>query len=138
MRVATVFTGVAACAVGMTQVADAQVTHQAGAQRVRPEGRVDGSIRYTGNCGTTGAEANWLHISTYLYYLPTGGATYVGSVCFGYKGIYQSPPGIGMNAACGGNNHGYLNGEKAGRSVSFHYGPGRTTTTPPGVICGTS
>src|ERR1700761_8643410 len=107
MRVATGFTGVAACAVGMTQVANAQVTHQAGAQRIRPDGRVDGSIRYTSWCGARGVDVNWLHISTNIPFSSPGGPTWVGSYCFGYKGIYQSPPGVGMNAACGGNNHGY-------------------------------
>jgi hypothetical protein len=134
MRVATIFTGVAACAVGMAQAANAQVTDPANARDVRPPhaarpaGAIFGSIRDASACGARGVDPNWLHVSTnFLLGQSRGGSpnyTYVTSVCFGFKGEYQSPPGIGINAECGGNNHGFVLGVNNGRSRSFFFGPG--------------
>src|ERR1700729_416819 len=120
LRVATVFTGVAVAAVGMAQAANAQDgTNPAAKQTSRHLGRavgqavrIDGSIKSVVNCANTltakgfvDEDPTWLHIST----INSGFGHYI-SVCFGYKGIMESPPGLGMYAECGGNNKGYING----------------------------
>jgi hypothetical protein len=130
MRVATIFTGVAAATVGVTQAANAQDVAHAVAKptlrhterAIRPAGRrIDGSIQYYVSCGNAGVHPTWLHVSTNT----SGGYGPQGiSVCFGFKGIYSSPPGTGMNAECGGNNYGYINGSNNGDIVSDHFGPG--------------
>jgi hypothetical protein len=129
MRVATLFTGVAAATIGMAQAANAQEAAPAATHTPKhtggalvPAGRFDGSIRYSTDCANRGIDKNWLHVST-----NTGSSIDpYQSYCFGFKGIWSSPPGIGINYECGGNNHGYLDGENGGRSVSFHFGPGTT------------
>jgi hypothetical protein len=127
MRVATVFTGVAACTVGVTQAAQAQgIRPEAGAgpaTGVRPAGYTYGSIRDSSNCAAQGKDKNWLHVSATEYW--SWGYSY-NSVCFGYKGAYSSPPFTGARAECGGNNHGYLLGTKNGGYASFWYGAGTT------------
>jgi hypothetical protein len=136
MRVATIFTGVAACTVGLTQVANAQdLTHAAAkpaSKQVRNTLHPDniGSIRDASACGARGVDRTWLHVSTnFLLGESRGGSpnyTYVTSVCFGFKGAYSSPPGIGINAECGGNNHGWLGGVNGGESVFAQFGAGTT------------
>jgi len=133
MRVATIFTGVATCTVGMTQVANAQdAVHAAAGHtinhtgRVIPEGRSYGSIRYSENCGNQSIDKTWLHVSTNNSSAYANYITYV-SYCFGYFGLWGSPPGIGINYECGGNNYGLLVGVTAsGRKWSTGFGPGTT------------
>jgi len=130
MRVATIFTGVAACTVGAaTQVANAQdAAHRAArhtstrAGRAEPDSRVYGSIRYAYLCGARGSDRTWLHYATYdSYYTPDT------SWCFGYFGLSESPPGVGIYSQCGGNNHGLLVGvTAAGHKWSTSFGPGTT------------
>jgi hypothetical protein len=126
MRVATIFTGVAACTAGVTQVANAQevahadvrpTAHNAGGT-VRPAGRLSGNIEYSWGCVDPNWFTAWVHLGS-----PDAVED---PVCFGNKGIYGSPPGTGLVSQCGGTNHGFLEGAKAGRSVSTNYGPGNT------------
>jgi hypothetical protein len=134
LRVATIFTGVAACTAGMVQVANAQdATHAAVKPASKHVGRTirpanQGSIRDASACGARGVDHTWLHVSTnFLLGESRGGSpnyTYITSVCFGFKGAYSSPPGIGINAECGGNNHGWLGGINGGESVFAQFGPG--------------
>jgi hypothetical protein len=135
MRVASVFTGVAAATVGMTtQAANAQdAAHPAVrptsrhiGRTVHPAGRVSGSIRMNSDCGNRSIDKNWLHVST-----NTGSPILpYESYCFGYKGLFVSPPGVGINYECGGNNHGYLAGfTAAGGSWSAAFGAGTTYRT---------
>jgi hypothetical protein len=116
MRAATIFTGVAGVAtttVGLTQPANAQDAGR----------KVSGSIRYDVNCGHAGVDRTWLHVST----TTSGGYGPQGqSVCFGYKGLYSSPPLTGMYGYCGGNNYGWINGSKNGTYVIVDFGPGTT------------
>jgi hypothetical protein len=140
MRVATIFTGVAACTAGMAQVANAQdVAHAAVKPASKHVGRTihpaavpanQGSIRHASACGYRGVDPTWLHVSTnFLLGESRGGSpnyTYITSVCFGYKGAYSSPPGIGINAECGGNNHGWLGGVNGGASVFASFKAGTT------------
>lgn len=131
MRVATIFTGVAAATAGMTQVANAQEiahadarpgTHKAGGV-LQPAGRVAGSIRYNSYCVGKAVDSTWFH------YNISKGSGYGGTIqsfCFGYKGAYYSPPGTGLLSQCGGNNRGALTGAKNGVSVSATYGHGTT------------
>jgi hypothetical protein len=115
MRVATVFTGVAAATVGVTQVANAAI---------RPAGRYAGSIREASNCGERGIDKAWLHVSTTSY---GDLVTLYVSDCFGFKGTWLSPPNTGINAECGGGNFGYLIGryDKGGSWVA-NFGPATT------------
>jgi hypothetical protein len=132
MRVATIFTGVAAVTVGVTQAANAQdVAHPAAkptaehaGRAMRPDGRVDGSIEYYGSCAGDGVDPHWLHISTAG--LPFFGRNIIGSACFGFAGIYSSPPGTGIYGECGGGNYGYIDGENRGKIVSLAFGPATT------------
>ena len=131
MRVATVFTGVAAATVGMTQVANAQ---DAARPDVGPSskhiGRAIGpaaadadSIRSAIACGANGSHPTWTHVSTTWY---TGEGYEYTSLCFGFKGILYSPPFTGMRAVCGGNNHGALVGYyDDGGSWVLNFTPGR-------------
>jgi hypothetical protein len=129
MRVATIFTGVAAFTAGMAQAANAQDTHAAVrptsknvGRVVRPAGVVDGHIRYVSGCIETHSVPTWFHYTVE----PT---TVIDDYCFGYSGAYYSPPGVGLVSQCGGNNHGDLTGAKGGLSVSTAYGPGTTYRT---------
>lgn len=102
MRVATIFTGVAACTAG--------VTHVAHAQDIRPAPRVGpGSIRSVTSCAHRGIDHEWLHVSTVSNTTVLGEAltTWV-SDCFGYFGTFLYPRGTGISGECGGNNSGYL------------------------------
>lgn len=136
MRVATIFTGVATCTAGLAQVANAQdVANPVGRNTSKHIGRTfrlaskNGSIRYYNSCAARGVDHTWLHASTnFLLGASRGGSpnyTYVTSVCFGFKGSYYSPPGIGINAECGGNNRGVVFGYKP-QFWSFFFGPGTT------------
>lgn len=130
MRVATIFTGIATCAVGFTPMANAQDTAHPNARHVSkragravPAGQAYGSIRYNSDCANRGIDKNWLHVSTH-----TGSPILpYESYCFGHEGLYSNPPGIGIVYQCGGNNHGILYGTTtAGRKWSATYGPGTT------------
>jgi hypothetical protein len=128
MRVATVFTGVAAAMVGVTQAANAQDAGHAMAkptarQAVRPAGRLNGSIRESGNCtAISDRYPTWLHVATKFF--PS--TNVMDSACFGGKGIYSSPPGVGIYGECGGNNYGYIDGTNNNTTVSMHFVPGTT------------
>jgi len=135
MRVATIFTGVAACTVGTaTQVAYAQdaghtaarLTPRHGARTM--DSRSYGSIRLAYECGVNGVDKTWLHVSTTI---DIGPDVYeYTSICFGYFGLWNSPPYTGIRAECGGNNYGLLVGVTgAGRKWSAPYGPGTTYRT---------
>jgi hypothetical protein len=137
MRVATVFTGVAAATVGMTQVANAQdVTHAAHnpvskhiARRMRPATARTffGSIQSFEACGVSepsrpATDFTWLH----LYWWDASHDT-SSSACYGFKGQIISPPGFGVTYECGGNNYGSLDGYNAdGKLWYFDYHPGTT------------
>jgi hypothetical protein len=124
MRVATVFTGVAACAVGAAPLANAQETHPAtNLGALRPAGPLANSIRKVSDCARNGVDKTWLHVSTTQY---IDGSHFYFSMCFGFKGAYHSPPGTGVRAECGGNNFGFLLGSNNGVSTGFDFGPGTT------------
>jgi hypothetical protein len=107
MRVATIFTGVAAATVGVTQVANAQdAAHPAAKQTskhigraMRPASAIFGSIRSAAHCALSGTDKTWLHVSTITYFSDGYGYT---SLCFGFKGIFDSPLFTGIRAECGG------------------------------------
>lgn len=118
MRVATLFTGVAACAATGAVGANAQGTPQPAAGHsakavgltVHPDGRtLSGSIREA-NCA---GRSEWLHVLS----------TYGGLYCYGYAGEYSPTSETGMVSQCGGTNYGslYVNDAKW---ISF--GPGTT------------
>jgi hypothetical protein len=133
MRVATVFTGIAACTAGMTQVAEARdAAHRAA---IRPAASTYGSIKDSIACGDKGTHPSWLHVSTTAASTSDGlDHNIITSVCFGDYGTYESPPYYGMRAECGGTNHGFLVGsvvsnEGASVPVSATFGPGTTYRT---------
>jgi hypothetical protein len=133
MRVATVFTGVAAATAGITQVANAQdaalaahkPTSRLIARNMRPAAESKfGSIKSSPGCAldhNPGIHPTWLHLD---WYYAQGEASY--SECYGYKGQIFSPPGVGVTYECGGNNHGQIRGYSKGKSWYFNFGPGTT------------
>jgi hypothetical protein len=134
MRVATIFTGVAAATVGMTQVANAQdVTHAAHkptskriGHQLRPASQVlTGRMQSDEFCHfTTGnSHPNWLHVFWYNSQFMKQD-----SECYGFSGFAFSPPTVGITYMCGGNNYGSLFGHSDDRKKSwvFNYGPGTT------------
>ena len=128
MRVTTLFTGVVACTAGVTQVAHAQdvtrtpvkpVSKHAG-RTLRPAGRITSSIRYQMMCGSS--KETWLHYITSS--TTSQGLAWNPWVCFGYRGLYESPPGVGIISECGGNNYGWLTVKNTGDSTAVSFGPG--------------
>lgn len=135
MRVATIFTGVAAATVGMAPVANAQgatpaahkSTPRHSARQLRraavPASSHYGRIQISPWCAepaSSPAHPHWLHV-------------WVGSPrgeggremdCYGYTGTWFSPPGIGISSECGGNNFGVLAG--SGGAWDFHFHQGTT------------
>jgi hypothetical protein len=127
LRVATTFTGAAACAAAFTPAAMAGTAHQArlggktitlpGHRGIRHGIRPDntGSIELTTSCGTV---PHWVHLAN------------AGSeICAGFKGtfsFYRSPQIV--TKECGGTNHGYL--ESPG-GTKWDFYSGTTFTTPP-------
>jgi hypothetical protein len=136
MRVATIFTGVAAATVGMTQAANAQeVAHPVGKPAVGQVGgavlpdvrRLFGSIQYYDSCAAHNTHPTWLHVATFFSSSQAIGGQYEASVCFGFKGSLSSPPGHGMVGECGGNNYGFLLGiTQNDTSDKFWFRPGTT------------
>jgi hypothetical protein len=88
MRVATAFTGVAACTAIAAPIAHASSGH-----------RRSGSIRES-NCAGAGTHPTWLHVASQNY----------GITCYGFRGSYSPTTEIGLRAECGGNNWGFLSG----------------------------
>jgi hypothetical protein len=129
MQVATLFTGVAACTVGIAQAAYAMdAAPPAGGhtpnhpgQAARPDGRASGSIRYASSCFIPNIDKTWVHISVNSLRSDDP----YRSFCFGFRGSFDGPPGVGINAYCAGNNYGYLMG-LGGRSWSTRFTQGTT------------
>lgn len=138
-RVATVFTGVAAATVGMTQVANAQdvahAAHKAASRHIARQMipatataiRYD-SIRSASVCaysdiGRPAIHPTWVHLWWWSAPVDT---SY--SECYGYKGFIISPPGFGVTGECGGNNYGSLWGfsDNGKREWHFNFHPGTT------------
>jgi hypothetical protein len=120
MRVATTFTGVAACAAAFAPAAMAGTGVTGGdghtvlvdrTPRIRPADTTSGSCR----AGTS----NWLHL---------GFSHGAGDWCFGDRGTLSSPNGYPLGyytSYCGGNNTGSFWGESAGgtyKHVKFGHG----------------
>jgi hypothetical protein len=103
MRVATTFTGVAACAFAMAPTAMAATGHQTEVK--------DNTIRplNTANGNCEGAnQSHWFHMGT------TATVT-----CYGGRGSAH-PGGYVINSFCGGNNIGYFTGNR--KRVNFGIG----------------
>jgi hypothetical protein len=106
LRVATVFTGAAACAAAFTPAAMAATGHPA-----RPQnGAAYDSMKVTSNCAGV---PNWLHL-TFWWSSKPGPSFYLRTMCWGFAGIDAAiPPQRGgtnrLSYECGGNNYGYLN-----------------------------
>jgi hypothetical protein len=130
MRVATVFTGAAACAAAFAPSAMAttkpaaveRLDHKlmlAGKNTLRGAlgaPRNSGSIRSTNKCSTV---PHWLHI------LWVNGSGLVIETCVGFHGTISGPHAIKVFAQCGGTNIGYL----ASGTRHITYGPGNTYRT---------
>lgn len=126
MRVATIFTGVAACTVGVAQVANAEDIRPA-----VPAGTIQGNIKSAASCGSKGTDRTWLHVSTVSNFSELAvPVTRWMSDCFGNSGWYNSPRGTGIVAECGGNNYGAVSGLTASKKFwSTTFGPGTTYRT---------
>jgi hypothetical protein len=137
MRVATIFTGIAASTLAVGQQANAQdvvhpvTTHtpkQVG-RTMRPAYRESGSIRHAYSCynayGGANVDKTWVHIWTEVF-----NVSYQESLvtdCYGYKGTSLSPRGHGVIAVCGGENHGYLTGDNNGQYWVYDFKAGTKT-----------
>lgn len=109
MRVATVFTGVTACAAAFAPTANPQPADKS-APRAALRAVKGAGIR-SGDC--TGVPS-WVHV-----YYPGGGAT-----CFGYQGTYSITSPAWASGFCGGNNYGYLSGvNESDRHRTQDFGP---------------
>jgi hypothetical protein len=132
MRVATIFTGVAACTAGLTHAANAQDIRPAipGVPAV-PAGTISGNIKSVASCGSRGIDRTWLHVSTVSNFsvLAVPETRWM-SDCFGNAGQYKWPRGTGIVAECGGNNYGFLSGATASENWWWtSFGPGTTYRT---------
>jgi hypothetical protein len=108
MRVATTFTGAAACAAAFAPAATAATTHATAKIPYRPIPTArpgfataatpanTGSIR-SASCGP---HPHWLHV---VWHSPHGSGPFL--TCFGFRGKF-SGINIEMSAQCGGTNHG--------------------------------
>jgi hypothetical protein len=115
MRVATTFTGAAACAFAFTPAALAG-THLdvAGAgQQAHDNGVRPDAITTKNHC--PGGTSNWLHLA-----YTTGG-----DICYGGSGTLEFTNSVKINSFCGGNNTGVIYGySKDGGSPSIPFGHG--------------
>jgi hypothetical protein len=119
MRVATTFTGVAACAAFMTPAAMAGTARSAGPRsgnRPQANGRTD-AVRpaNTEQRSCTGGTSNWLHMA------------FAGTaLCYGFKGTLGID-GSAVSEFCGGNNKGWFAGSSyGGKWVTHDFGHGTT------------
>jgi hypothetical protein len=117
MRVATVFTGAAACAVAFAPGAMAG-TGQPAAARDGHQARLGGKtpgIRPGITVGGCTGRPNWVHIGDAFY-----------TECFGFTGTYSVSRGDGAvaGAICGGNNYGWYGGysDLGFNTAGFHQG----------------
>jgi hypothetical protein len=118
MRVATIFTGIAACTVGMAygglayggtaQAATVKHTPKGIGLTNKPAYRTSGNIEEVVSCGTN----TWLHVES-----KSGG-----SFCFGFRGTSVPTNEVGMYAQCGGNNYGWLSSARGHRATPFYRG----------------
>src|ERR1700689_3688736 len=123
MRVATTFTGAAACVVGFNDPAamagtgqPAQPGHQNHLLAIAGNRRLSGSIK--SGCGYANT-SHWLHIGE-----PPGG----GVICIGDRGLLDMSPWPNMHSFCGGTNYGVIwgHGPNVSWTTYFVYGPGTT------------
>jgi hypothetical protein len=117
MRVATVFTGVTACAAAFAPAANAQTDGElAPPLALRPT--AGQSTRFGSNCSNA---PHWFHL--YFKSSLTGDLT---SRCIGGTGSWYfaaGGQGFPMSGFCGGNNVGYFSGWFGGRRLTdqrFH------------------
>ncbi len=134
MRVATVFTGVAASAVAMGQTANAQdaALHPGATHASKHVGRTtraavpavaeSGSIRAAYSCNYRNIDHTWVHIWTEVYNVPYQESLVAD--CYGGKGTYLSPRGHGAIGMCGGENHGFLTGTTSGEYWVYDFTAG--------------
>jgi hypothetical protein len=125
LRVATVFTGAAACAVGFGTAANAQPLH-AQPLHTRAGGtpaqyRTRGRIRPDGEAtGCDAGKSTWWH--GYSTYEVMGIFTQHVEVCVGYTSPTPTP-GLNASGFCGGNNYGSFLGTNG---VWHHFSEGKT------------
>lgn len=118
MKVATIFTGAAACAGLAGGPAMAGTVHAGAAQpgqqpRVSPRAGIEQADCFGDN------QSHWLHI---------GWSTSTESVvtCFGNKGTFDFDPDYYISLQCGGNNKGYISGTGVDGHRKVTYGHGTT------------
>jgi hypothetical protein len=111
MRVATTFTGAAACAVAFNPAAMA-ATARLAQPGIAENHTVSGNI-HSGTCAGPNA-SHWLHI----------GGPYGSRTCIGFAGVLDLSPYPNMRSFCGGNNSGGIwgSGPKGPGIYSFHPG----------------
>jgi DNA-binding SARP family transcriptional activator len=125
MRVATTFTGAAACAVAFAPTAMAGTGHPVATQTVHqintmgPDGRTIHPLSmHVANCLGSN-QSHWLHLANAQFQSTT-------DICFGDRGSGFWTTTI--TSFCGGNNHGYISGNYVGPGGhhKYSFGPGTT------------
>jgi hypothetical protein len=109
MRVATVFTGIAACTAIGAPKAFASSGH-----------RITGSIREVNSCShpanNNPIDSTWLHVNSKNSNVQR---------CYGFKGDYSPAGEVGIGTQCGGNNYGFLSATSwfitFGEGITFRY-----------------
>jgi hypothetical protein len=126
MRVATTFTGAAACAVtfGPTAMAGTHIHQQAderhGQHPLRGMAARKGNFE-SGPC--TGGTSNWVHMAF--------GQPNAADFCFGFRG--SGSPDSTYSLICGGNNIGWYSGSsRGGKPVFGRFHEGSTYVKLPG------
>jgi hypothetical protein len=123
MRVATTFTGAAACVAltGGPAMADtvhpapAQPGHQPRQARVNPNAIANVQ---RGNCLETN-QSHWFHMGWST-------STLSEVTCFGFTGTYTLNPDFFISQECGGNNKGYVSGTGVNGHRKVTWGHGTT------------
>jgi hypothetical protein len=122
MRVATTFTGAAACAAAFNPAAMAatgQPAARADHQQQLRNFAVAGNTRLSGSIREAAcSNSHWLHIE----------GPHDSGECFGGHGLLLLSPYPNMHAFCGGNNSGYIWGTDNLHSYTVYYHFGRGTT----------
>lgn len=125
MRVATTFTGVAACALAFAQPAIAAAgqtgLHQAPVKDSAAVHPMNSMSASAGQC--TAARQHWVHVRNYSN----------NYTCFGNKGTFNLEGPIVLGGYCPGNNYGWIHFTNAAQNKSKdqHFTQGTTYHSPP-------
>lgn len=115
MRVATTFTGAAACAVAFNPAARADTGQPAAQLALAGDRTIEGSIHETNDCG-------YSPNNHFFRIMDTAHTT----SCFGWYGLLILSPWPNLSKYCGGNNTGVFWGSGPNGGNAYGFGPGST------------